>query len=102
MKASLHHHVGFPVVLTSTAIATALLLTGCAGVRTEGEKRARQDQESVGQVYRPGDERPALPKLDTNAPLHDFMLFTMLNQPRVEAAYFDWAASVRRITVERS
>jgi outer membrane protein TolC len=43
-----------------------------------------------------------LPKLDTNAPLHDFPLFAMLNQPQVEAAYYDWAASVRRITVERS
>jgi outer membrane protein, heavy metal efflux system len=26
----------------------------------------------------------------------------MLNQPRIAAAYFDWAASVERITVERS
>jgi cobalt-zinc-cadmium efflux system outer membrane protein len=92
----------FSVALTASAIATVSLMTGCVGVQTEGEKRARQDQESVGQVYRPGNERPALPKLDTNAPLHDFMLFAMLNQPRVEAAYYDWAASVRRITVERS
>lgn len=43
-----------------------------------------------------------MPKLDTNAPLHDFLLFAMLNQPQVEAAYHDWAASVQRITVERS
>ena len=87
---------------TVSALAIALMLTGCVGMRTEGEKRARQDQESVGQFYRPGGERPALPKLDTNAPLHDFLLFAMLNQPQVEAAYYDWAASVRRITVERS
>ena len=26
----------------------------------------------------------------------------MLNQPQVEAAYFEWASSVERITVERS
>jgi hypothetical protein len=53
-------------------------------------------------VYRPGGERPALPTLDTHAPLHDFLLFAMLNQPRVEAAYYDWASAVRRLTVERS
>lgn len=80
----------------------AVTLVGCVGVPTEGEKKAHQDQESVEQVYRPAGERPALPPLSTNAPLHDFLLFAMLNQPQVEAAYFDWAASVRRITVERS
>jgi outer membrane protein TolC len=89
-------------VLTASALAVALLLAGCVGVRTEGEKRARQDQAAVARVYRPSGERPALPKLGTNAPLHDFLLFAMLNQPQVEAAYFDWAASVERITVERS
>ncbi len=87
---------------TASVIVAVTLLSGCVGMRTEGEKRARQDQEAVGRVYRPGSERPALPKLDTNAPLHDFLLFAMLNQPQVEAAYYDWAASVRRITVERS
>jgi len=71
-------------------------------MRTEGEKRARQEREALGRIYRSGDERPALPKLDTNAPLHDFLLFAMLNQPQVEAAYYDWAAAVQRITVERS
>ncbi len=91
-----------PVFLTVSAIAVVVLLSGCVGVRTEGEKRTRTEQESVGQIYRPGGERPALPKLGTNAPLHDFLLYAMLNQPQVEAAYFDWAAFVQRITVERS
>ncbi|MBI3415262.1 MAG: TolC family protein [Verrucomicrobia bacterium] len=99
MKSFPYHTI---FTLTTSAIVAVLLLTSCVGVRTEGEKRARQDQETVGQVYRPSGERPALPKLDTNAPLHDFLFFAMLNQPQVEAAYFDWVASVRRITVERS
>ena len=88
--------------LTSFGIVAGSLLAGCVGVRTEGEKRAGQDQEAVGRVYRPSGERPALPKLETNTPLHDFLLFAMLNQPQVEAAYYDWASSVQRITVERS
>ena len=91
-----------PPVPTVLVLAVASLLVGCVGMRTEGEKRAQHDQESVGEVYRPSGERPVLPKLGTNTPLHDFLLFAMLNQPQVEAAYFDWAASVQRITVERS
>lgn len=90
------------MLLAASAIAGVALLTGCVGVRTEGERRSQQAQATVEQSYRPAGERPPLPKLDTNAPLHDFLLFAMLNQPQVEAAYFDWAASVRRITVERS
>ena len=43
-----------------------------------------------------------MPKLEPNAPLQDFLLFAVLNQPQVEATYYDWVASVRRITVERS
>jgi outer membrane protein TolC len=88
--------------LTASVLVVVALLAGCAGVETDGEKRARLTQASVGQVYRPRGERPALPKLDPNAPLQDFLLYAMLNQPQIEAAYFDWAASVQRITVERS
>ena len=90
------------MLLAASAIAGVALLTGCVGVRTDGERRAQQAQATVEQSYRPTGERPPLPKLDTNASLHDLLLFAMLNQPEVEAAYFDWAASVRRITVERS
>ncbi len=101
MKSTLHFH---PLRLLPKvpALAAALVLAGCVGVRTEGEKKARSDQESVGETYRPGGERPILPKLDVSAPLQHFLLFAMLNQPQVEASYYDWAASVRRITVERS
>src|SRR6266498_2186245 len=80
----------------------ALVLTGCKGIPTQGERRAGQDLMTVGDSYRPQDRRPALPTLQTNASLSDFIHFAVLNQPQVEAAYYDWAASVQRITVERS
>ena len=51
--------VTVPVLLTASAIAGVVLLSGCVGVRTEGEKRVRKEQESVGQIYRPGGERAA-------------------------------------------
>lgn len=101
MKSSTHR-IHFSLALTASATVAVSLLVGCVGTPTKGETRARQDQEAISRVYRPSGERPTLPKLDTNAPFQDFMLFAMLNQPQVETAYFDWAASVRRITVERS
>ncbi len=77
-------------------------LSGCKGIPTKEERVARQDLKSVGDAFRPQNQRPALPTLQTNAGLSDFLHFAVLNQPQVEASYFDWAASVERITVERS
>lgn len=84
-------------------VALAIVsLAGCKGISTPGERKARADFGSVGEAYRPQNQRPALPTLQTNASLSNFLQFAILNQPQVEAAYFDWASSVRRITVERS
>lgn len=87
--------------LGGIALAT-IVMTGCKGIPTQGERKARKDLESVGESFRPQNQRPVLPTLTTNASLSNFLHFAVLNQPQVEAAYYDWAASVRRITVERS
>lgn len=90
------------------AVATVGLLTilvtlaGCKGTQLKGEKEARQQVRSVSGTYRPEGQKPPLPMLTTNAALADFLTYALLNQPKVEAAYFDWLASVERITVERS
>jgi cobalt-zinc-cadmium efflux system outer membrane protein len=78
------------------------VLTGCRGNPTQSERAARQDLNTVGGSYRPENQRPPLPALQTNASLSNFLMFAVLNQPQIEAAYFDWAASVERITRERS
>ena len=80
----------------------ALALTGCKGVSTHGEREARHQIGTVKAVYRPNDQRPALPDLTTNSSLGDFLTYAMLNQPQIEAAYYDWASSVENITVSRS
>ena len=89
------------LALCDVALA-AFVLTGCKGIPTQGERTARHDLQSVGESFRPQNQRPALPTLITNTGLSNFLHFAILNQPQVEAAYFDWAASVQRITVERS
>ena len=92
-----------PLALAFVALALAgLVLSGCKGISPPGERSARQDLKTVGAFYRPQSQRPLLPTLQTNASLSNFLAFAILNQPQIEAAYFDWAASVERITRERS
>ena len=95
-------HRKFDHVALGTVAAIGVLLAGCKGVPTHGEWAARKDLKAIGEVYRPLTQRPLLPTLQTNAGLSNFLTFAILNQPKVEAAYFDWASSVERITVERS
>jgi outer membrane protein TolC len=80
----------------------AVILAGCKGFPTREERAARQQSEAVAAAYRPGGDRPALPSLGTNSTLADLLLYAMLNHPRVAAAYYDYAAAVERITLERS
>jgi cobalt-zinc-cadmium efflux system outer membrane protein len=79
-----------------------LLLAGCKGIPTKDERAARQQLQTVARDYRPEDRRPALPVLTTDSSLGDYLKFAMLNQPSVEAAYYDWSASIERITTARS
>jgi outer membrane protein TolC len=82
--------------------AVVVLLAGCKGTPTQGEKASRQQAQTTASDYRPSGEKPALPSLTTNSSLGDFLRFAMLNQPSIEAAYYDWLASIERITVARS
>ena len=82
--------------------AIGLLLAGCHGLSIKGEKEARQQVQSAADTYRPNGKKPTLPVLTTNSSLADFLTYALLNQPKVEATYFDWVASVERITVQRS
>jgi len=87
--------------LTGLALA-GLVLSGCKGVPTANERLARQEATTLASVYRPKGQRPPLPQLAADSTLADYLRFAMLNQPAVEAAYFNWLAAVERITAERS
>lgn len=75
---------------------------GCTGAPTASERQARSDVDTVRSMYRPGEAKPTLPNLSKDSPLADYLRFAMLNNPRVEAEYYSWAASVERITGARS
>jgi outer membrane protein, heavy metal efflux system len=77
-------------------------LAGCRGVQTSGEKQARHDFGAIAGEYHPGNQRPALPELTPDSSLSNFLAYALLNSPAVEAAFYDWSASVENITVTRS
>lgn len=83
-------------------VLAAMVLTGCKGISIQGERAAREELKSVGDFFRPQNQRPVLPTFTTNASLSNFLALAILNQPQVDAAYYDWAASIERITRERS
>ncbi len=87
----------FPLLVSLTA-----LLTSCTGLQTDGEKAARADAEQVTKLYRPGEAKPVLPDLSSGPAVQEYLRYAMLNQPMVEEAYWEWLASVEKITTERS
>jgi outer membrane protein TolC len=89
-----------PCVVSVTVIGA--LLAGCRGIPTKDEKAARQQAQTVEASYRPHGEKPTLPVLTPDSSLSNFLAYAMLNQPSVEAAYYDWLASIERITTARS
>lgn len=91
-----------PIAKTALTAACAGLLSACAGTPTATERELRADLDSVSRLFRPGGTRPALPDLSAASTLADLLRFAMLNSPRVEASYYQWAAAVERITPARS
>jgi outer membrane protein, heavy metal efflux system len=87
---------------TYTILILLVLLAGCRGTSTPGEKEARRQVQAVAGSYRPNGRKPELPTLTAQSGLSNFLAYALLNQPQVEAAYFDWLASVEGITVARS
>lgn len=83
-------------------VGISVLVGGCKGVPTSSEKGAREQLQGTADRYRPKGHKPELPVLTTNSTMQEFLTFALLNQPSVEAAYYDWAASVERITLARS
>lgn len=72
-----------------------LLLT--AGCVTSQNKEFNK----ISQRYRPSDTKPPLPILKPDSPSSDFLIYALLNNPRVESAFYDWKATIEESTVAR-
>jgi outer membrane protein, heavy metal efflux system len=86
----------------ATTAAVGFALAGCRGVAPPSERQARDELKAVEDNYRAADRRPEWPALSERSSWADYLRFAMLNHPQIEAAYYDWRASVERITVARS
>lgn len=83
-------------------VILACLISGCSGIVLDRESHARRKFSAVTQVYRPSGQDPALPNLRADSTLQELLSYGILNDPAVEAAYYDWQASIERITTARS
>ena len=90
------------IIVLSALTAAAVLLPGCKGIPTKSERQSRADLKAVTQTYRPDGQKPVLLPLMATSSLSNYLAYALLNQPKVEAAYYDWAASIERITTARS
>lgn len=88
------------VALLSTG--ALLVLAGCRGIPTMSETNARQEHGEFAARFRPTGNLPTLPPLVATSSLDDFLRYAVLRHPTVEASYYEWAASIERITVARS
>jgi outer membrane protein TolC len=92
-----------PRILSLSFLAAALVvLAGCSILQTRREKQARQDLKAAESVYRPESARPALPPLTETSSLADLVQYAVLNNPKVEQAFYDWKAAVEEVTTARS
>lgn len=86
--------------VAATVLCT--LLAGCTGTRTKGEIASREKVQAVLRKYRLDGAAPTLPRLVSGGSPETFVRFAVYNHPQVEAAYYEWLASVEKITRERS
>ena len=95
-----------PAFVTITGLLSVVMagwfLAGCTGVQTPGERRAREQARAVTEGFRPQGQRSPLPELKAESSLEDYLRYAILNQPQVEAAYYDWLSAIERITQARS
>jgi outer membrane protein TolC len=90
------------VLLAGLAGLAGIMLAGCRGIPTAAERAAREEARAYAWDYRPDGKRPPLPVLTADSSLSNFLTYAMLNSPKIEAAYYDWLASIERITQARS
>jgi outer membrane protein TolC len=83
-------------------LAIGAFVAGCSGTATPGELRAREDIKTAESSYRPVGQKAELPALTGESSLKEIIEYALLNNPKVESAFYEWKAAVESITVERS
>lgn len=101
MKSSTHGRAAVRVTRIVLAAACGFS-AACVGIKTSGERDSREQVQKVLSKYRPADAAPSLPALRSGGSPETFVRYAIYQHPQVEAAYYEWLASVEKITRERS
>lgn len=101
MKSSTHSRTSVRVARIVLAAACGFSVA-CIGIKTPGERDSRERVQKVLSKYRPADAAPSLPALRIGGSPETFVRYAIYKHPQVEAAYYEWLASVEKITRERS
>lgn len=88
----------------STLLAVSLIgLMGCRHTLCHDERQLKEKLYSVNSFYKPiTDKTGQLTPLAASNFLEDYLKFSISNQPKVRAAYFNWLASLEDIELARS
>ncbi|MFH1377689.1 MAG: TolC family protein [Planctomycetota bacterium] len=79
-----------------------MIIAGCSGKPIPSERNARDDLAVVASRFQISELQPELPLLTADSRIEDYLTFAMLNSPKIRYAYYEWAASIERITTARS
>ena len=90
------------VILQKILMAASAMVMGCVGTPAPGELGSRDHVQKVLLKYRPNGAAPSLPRLTSGGSPETFVRYAIYQHPQVEAAYYEWLASVENITRERS
>lgn len=101
MKSPTHGRASVRIVRFVLAVACGFS-AACVGIKTSGERDSREQVQKVLSKYRPADAAPSLPALRSGGSPETFVRHAIYKHPQVEAAYYEWLASVEKITRERS
>ena len=97
------HHVSLQIPLIAAfAMVMGCPFVGCVGTPAPGELGSRDHVQKILSKYRPDGAAPRLPRLTSGGSPETFVRYAIYQHPQVEAAYYEWLASVENITRERS
>lgn len=100
---NLMQHLSLQRTLTAAfAFVMGCTIIGCVGIPAPSELGSRDQAQKVLLKYRPNDTAPKLPRLTSGGSPETFVRYAIYQHPQVEAAYYEWLASVENITRERS
>lgn len=101
MKSPTHGRASVRVARIVLAAACGLSAS-CVGIKAPGERDSRERVQKVLSKYRLENAAPSLPVLRSGGSPETFVRYAIYKHPQVEAAYYEWLASVEKITRERS